>query len=143
MIRATRGRAAKFRRREEKVTLLNALATKGKTPSWAVRGEGQLESQVKEAEGIQKKQDEGTDGDRVDEIDVSPDKLAEEKSEGHDRSSHDRRSPFHQEGIKQEKGHHQQVRNPGGNSHQPEKGKEEKRNDGDMGPGYGKKMVDS
>jgi hypothetical protein len=37
MIKATRGRAAKFRRRAEKVTLLNELDTKGRTPSWAVR----------------------------------------------------------------------------------------------------------
>ena len=37
IISATRGRATKFRIREEKVTLLKELAIKGKTPSWAVR----------------------------------------------------------------------------------------------------------
>jgi hypothetical protein len=51
MIKATRGRAMKLRMRAENVILLKELATKGNTPSWAVRDRTRISLILKGSRG--------------------------------------------------------------------------------------------
>jgi hypothetical protein len=104
--------------------------------------ESQLEAQIKQAEGVENKKKKGGDGQSVDQINFSPDKLPEKKGESHHYRPHHRRASLDEQGIEKKKDNHQKIRDTGWNPDQLEKRKNQEGDDGNVGTGYGDEMVE-
>jgi hypothetical protein len=89
------------------------------------------------------KENEGSNGDGVDQVDIPPDKLSQKEGQRHDRRPDHRGSSFDEKGVKDNRGYNQQVGEASGNPRELEDGEEKESDNSDMRSGDGNDVKNS
>ena len=107
------------------------------------RGVCQLEPDVEEARGIGEEEDEGAGRDRVQDVDVLPEKPPAEEGQGHERGPEDGRAALDKDRIKDEEDAQGQARRPPRHADEAEEREEQQVDDGDVPARDGEEVIEA